>query len=318
MTVEVGGAGTLGVAFEATLGTYVPPVKWIPIRSESLEKMEGKVYRTNIRGLAGRSGVIQGYTHTEGDITFEVTSDVLPYFLYAARYTPVKTGAGAPFTYTFTPAHVAKASTTTGANRKTLSALVTRGGNPRGFVGLSVSQMVFTVEEGVLLCTASMFGTDEGAQSAGTPSWATSTVIGPGKVTLEIPTATPRADMDTFSLTINNNMSPANRLNGQRAAAYQNWGERETTLTCEADFDALVDIGVFNNQTIQAVTLKGIVGAGTDEVQIVLNATAYDSYAYPLASLGDVNRAAISMHAFHNTTDEHTITIKTSEDITLT
>lgn len=318
MTVEVGGAGTIGVAFEAALGTFVAPVKWIPVRSESLQKMEGKVYRTNIRGLAGRSGVIQGYTHTEGDITFEVTSDVLPYFLYAARTVPVKTGGPAPFTYSFTPAHVAKASTAAGANRKTLSMLVTRGGQPRGFVGLSVGQLAFTVDAGVLLCTASMVGTEEATQSSGSPTWAASTVFGPGKVTLEIPTATPRADMDTFSLTINDNLSPANRLNGQRAAAYQNWGERETTLTCEADFDTLTDFNVFNNQTIQAVTLKAINTALSDELAIVLNATAMDSYAYPLASLGDVNRASLAFHGFHNTTDEYTITVKTSEDVVIT
>lgn len=318
MTVEVGGAGTVGVAFEAVLGTYVVPVKWIPVRSESLQKMEGKVYRTNIRGLAGRSGVIQGYTHTEGDIVFEVTSDVLPYFLYAARYVPVKTGAMAPFTYTFTPAHVAKASTGAGAVRKTLSMLVTRGGNPRGFVGLSVGQMTFTVDAGVLLCTASMVGTDEGTQSTGTPAWAASTVFGPGKVTLEIPTATPRADMDTFSLAINNNLTPSNRLNGQRAAAYQNWGERETTLTCEADFDTLTDYNVFNNQTIQAITIKAINTALSDEMSIVLNASAGDSYAYPLASLGDVNRASLAFHAFHNTSDEHVITVKSNEDVVIT
>lgn len=108
MTVEVGGAGTLGVAFETTLGTYVAPAKYIPIRSESLTLAEGKVYRMNLRGKADPTGAIKGYFHVEGDITFEVTSDIMPYFLLASRAQVIRTSTSSPFTYVATPTHQAK------------------------------------------------------------------------------------------------------------------------------------------------------------------------------------------------------------------
>lgn len=315
MTVEVGGAGTLGIAFESVLGTYVAPMKYIPIRSESLRVAEDKQYRMNLRGLAGRSGALLSYTHVEGDIEFEVNPEFLPYFLYAARTTPVKSGAG-PFVYTFTPAHVAKATTAGGTTtRKTLSALVTRSGNPMGYSGLSVGQLAFTIDAGMLICTASMVGTTEAAQSAGSPTYTTVPPVSPGQVTLEIPTATVRADADTVSFTINDNLVAANRLNGLRSAAYQNWGERETTMDYEIDFDALTDYTAFRNGTFRTATLKGIVTPAVEQVIMTLNATAIDDAPVYLAGLGDVNRMAVSMHGFHNSGDEYTIAVTTAENI---
>jgi len=316
VTVEVGGAGSVGFAFESTLGTYVAPTKWIPIRSETLANPEDKVYRTNIRGVADRSGAIQGYVHVEGDIVFEVSSDILPYFMYAARVVPVKSGAG-PWTYTFTPAHVAKATTAGGTTtRKTLSILTQRGGNPMAYTGCSVGQLSLTVEGGVLVCTASMVGVNEAAQSPATPAWPTNAPFGPGKVTLEIPTSTVRGDADTFTLVINDNLVAANRLNGQRFAAYQNWGEREVTLSVETDFDVLTDFNAFVAQTLQAITLKAIGTPSSDELSIVLNAGVTDSYVVNLSSLGDVNRGVINYHGIYNTGDAYTVVCKTTENIT--
>lgn len=315
MTVEVGGAGTLGVGFEATLGTYIAPTKWIPIRSESLQKVEDKIWRTNIRGVADRSGAIQGYTHVEGDIEFEVTPESLLYFIYAMRVTCVKTGAG-PYTYTFAPAHVAKTTTATGAtNRKTLSMLINRGGNPRGYVGLSVGQLSLTVDNGLLMATATMIGTDEATQTAGTPTWPTTEPIGPGDVTLEVPTGTARGDADTFTFMINDNLTFANRLNGQRKAAYNNWGEREITWSYEFDYDTQTDYDAFIAQTIRSITMKGTLNAN-EEVTVVTAATASESHVTNLTSLGDVNRATVDAHAFHNTGDAFSIVVKTAENIT--
>ena len=128
MTIEVGGAGYLGVGFETTLGTFVAATKWIPIRSESLVVAEDKQYRMNLRGLADRSGALLSYTHVEGDIEFEVNPEFLPYFLYASRCSITKSGSG-PYTYVFTPAHVAKTTTAAGTTtRKTLSIIVQRSG----------------------------------------------------------------------------------------------------------------------------------------------------------------------------------------------
>src|SRR5438067_1784517 len=128
MPFDLAGNGALGVATETTYGTFTAPTKWIPIRSESLRKVENKIYRTNIRGLADRSGAIQGYYHIEGDITFEVTADSLVYFMYASRVVPAKGAlAGGGYPYTFTPASVASPTTAAGiAVRKSLSIQVNR------------------------------------------------------------------------------------------------------------------------------------------------------------------------------------------------
>ncbi len=316
MTVEVGGAGTLGVSFETALGTFVAPTKWIPIRSETLQKMEGKIYGSNIRGSADRTSATQGYTWIEGDITFEVRPEVLLYFMYASRVVPVKSGAG-PYNYVFTPAHVAKASTAAGAtNRKTLSMLIQRSGLPRGYVGLSVGQLAFTIEDGMLMCTASMVGTDEATQSAGTPTWPTTEVVGPGDVTLEIPTASARADADTFSLTINDNLVRQNRLNGQRKAAYQNWGEREVTLSTEIDYETLTDYNTFINQTAQEITIKGVAAAATEEVNITINTAIQDSHVVNLPGLGDVVRASMEYHAIAPSTAAYEVEIITAASVT--
>jgi hypothetical protein len=316
MTIEVGGAGWVGIGFETVLGTWVTPLKYIPIRSETLQVSENKQYRMNLRGTADRTGALPSYTHVEGDIVFEVNPEFLPYILYCARTTPAKTGSG-PFTYTFTPAHVAAATTATGVtNRHTASLTINRGSNFFGYVGCSVGQMVFsTDEDGMLLLTASVVGTTETNQAGPfTPTFTTTPPISPGQVTLEIPTATARSDARTANLTINDNLVPANRLNGSRSAAYQTWGEREITFTAEFDFNTLTDYNIFRAGTFQTATYKGINGAET--ATITLNATVMDAYPVNLAGLGDVNSAAVEMHAFFNTANAYTITVVTAEAIT--
>lgn len=319
MGVDIGGGGTLGVGLEVTLGTYAVPTKFIPIRSESLAVVEDKIYRMNLRASADRTGAVKGYTHVEGDIVFEVTPDVMPYFFYGARVVPARAFSAPTYTYTFTGASVAKPTTAASGvtNRRTLSLNILRSGKVFGYVGCVVSQLAFSIDNGLLMCTASMYGTDEAVQSAGSPSWSVIPVAGPGTLTLEYPTATTRVDVDTFSLTINDNATQANRLNGSRAAAYENWGEREVTFSYEADFDgaAFPDYTAFRAGTISPITFKAIVAGGTQEMTIVLNATAIDAYPVNLAGLGDVNRASISGHAFYNTTDAYTITVKTDEQV---
>jgi hypothetical protein len=281
-----------------------------------MQKVEDKIYRMNIRGTADRTGAIQGYTHVEGDITFECAPDLLLYFLYASRMTPVKTGAG-PYTYTFAPSFAAQTSTAAGAgNRKTLSMLITRSGLPRGYVGCSVGQLAFSLDNGLLMCTASVIGTDEATQTAGTPTWPVGEPVGPGDITLEVPTATARADAETFTLTINDNLTQAQRLNGQRKAAYATWGEREVTFGMDFDYSTLTDYTTFINQTNQAVSIKGIVTAATEEVTITLNGTFQDTHQVNLSSMGDIVRAHADYHAVAGALDAYTIVVKTAEIIT--
>jgi hypothetical protein len=281
-----------------------------------LELVEDKYYRRNIRATADRTGVLQGYNHVEGDVELEVTANEIVRLLYASRVTPAKSGVG-PFTYTFTPAGVAKTTTAAGAStRKTLSIHVERSGVIFGYVGCSVTQWAFTVDGGVLIATATIFGSDEAPQASAPPTWPTTIPFAPGKVTLEFPDATPRADVDTFNLTINDNGSAANRLNGTRKAAYITWGEREVTVSYEADFDNATDYNVYKNQTIQVLEVLGSNSATDDEISIKLNAVAIDAYPVGLSGFGDIVRTSINGHAFYNTTDAYTIVVKSTVDIT--
>ena len=317
MTLGIGGTGYMGLAVEATLGTSVPPTKFFPIRSESLQLMEDKIYRTNIRGVADRSGAVKGYTHIEGDVVFEVTSDVLVYFLYAARMKPTKTGAMAPFTYTFTGDHVANPSTAAGAtNKKTLSLYVERDAFPRTYAGCSVGQLAFSLDNGLWVCTASIMGLTEATATHVAGTFTASDPYGPGENQIQVPTATVRADADSFTLTVNDNLTPAFRLNGQQTPAYLVWGEREITAGLDIDYSALTDYNAFIAQTFQAITWKSINTAGTDEVDVLLNCAVTDSYQVNLGSLGDLTRAAVAYHGIYNTTDAALFTINTAEAIT--
>jgi len=272
----------------------------------------------NIRGVADRTGVVQGYRHAEGDISFEVTRKAMVYFMYAGRFTPAKSGSTPNFVYAFTPAHVAKTSTAASGPtaRRSLSILIQRSANPQAYVGVNVGQYAFTLEDGLLVCTASVVGFTEAAQSAGTPSFTADGAYGPGQVSLEIPTGSARSDIDTLSLTHNDNLTPRFNLTGSGIPAYNVWGEREITASFEVDFDTLADYTVFRNQTIQTLSLKAIISASNDEFDAVMGAQTFESFETGLGSIGDVNRAAVAMHAFYNTADSIVYTVKSNIDIT--
>ena len=316
MTLEVAGQGVVGVAFETTQNTYLAPTDFIPLRSETLELMEDKYYRLNIRGTADRTGALQGYKHVEGDVEFEVTADQLLRWMYASRVSIVKTGAG-PWTYTFAPVGVAKTSTGVGATvRKTLSVSCERSGVVFGYVGCSVVQHQFTVDGGVLIGTFSVIGSDEASQADLVPTWPTSIPYAPGKVVLEFPDASPRPDVDTFNITINDNGSPANRLNGSRGAAYITWGEREVTASYDMDFDNATDYNVFKNQTIQVLEILASNNVTNDEVSLKLNNCVVDTYPVSLSGFGDILRASINMHSIALVTDAYTMVVKSAVSIT--
>src|SRR5580765_5566120 len=312
MPFGLGGTGWLGVGFETTYGTWITPTVWLPIRSESLQKQEDKIYRTNIRGVADRTGAIQGYYHIEGDIEFEVNADVLLYFLYLGRFLPAKSGAG-PYVYTFTPTHIASPSTATGpATPKSGAVTIARNNRYFGYSGVNVARYSFRVEDGLMLCTASVIGLEETNQAGPfTPVYNSTTPFGPLYNRIEIPTATVRTDIDTFTLDIDDGGEAQNRIKttGGRAAAFMKWGEREVTLSMEHDFDALTDYNTFLNKTVQSITFKGSVGA-SNEVSFVVAATVVDSYEVGLSSLGDLTRATVQYHGYYGATDVVTIVDK--------
>jgi hypothetical protein len=320
VTVEIGGLGEFGWSYETTYGTFVPAANWIPIRSESLKTEEDRQYRMNLRGLADRQNPILSYTHVEGDVTFEVTRSAILPFLYAARMAPAKAGSDPDFVYTFTPANVVKPTTATGATtRKTLSIAVNRSGTQFQYAGCSVTGLNFSLDNGTLMCTASIFGLTEVTGSETAASFLTDQPYGPGKVTFNMaaPASSPRTDVDTVTININDNGGPENRIKAGRGPAFNRWGEREVTVSAEYDFDALTDYNAWIAATKFEVILNGEISDTNDEVTIKVNAAAHDDHDGPhLTNLGDLVRASVDMHGYYDTGNVYTITVKSNLDTT--
>src|SRR5690348_4193539 len=103
MGVGIGGGGFIGVAWETAPGTYTAPTKYLPILSETLSDAQATQWRRPIRQIVDYLGGVPGDVTISGDIEMEALVEGLIYFHSASRATGVKTGAGAPWTYTYTP-----------------------------------------------------------------------------------------------------------------------------------------------------------------------------------------------------------------------
>lgn len=314
----IGGSGLLGLAFEAVYGTWVPPTKFIPIRSESLTHSEDKQILTPIRGLATASKVKRGYTVEEGDIEFEVTSDVLIYFLYAARTAIAKTGAAAPFEYVFTPVAVVLPTTAVGAaTRKTLSIYIERAGEVFAYSGCTVTSVAFTIDNGDLICTAHVVGRDIDVTKAPVaPTFAAWNPFGPGTISFELPTGTARVDVDTFTITIDDGGEALNRIRGggARGPSYIRWGERVVSGTFDHDFLDLAEYNSFVNNSARGLTVVAE-HAADDRVEVRLSSLHTNGYPINLGGLGDLVRATVDFRAVYGGTNEYTITVDTTESV---
>lgn len=319
MALGIAGSGLIGLGFETTYGTYAAPTKFVPVRSESLTDSEDKQVLAPIRGLAVASKVKRGYKIIEGDIEFEVTSDVLPYFLYLARTTPARTGASAPYTYTFVPTSVVLPTTASGVtNRKTASIYVERAGQVFAYVGCSVTSVAFSFDNGDLICTVHVMGLElETGESAVAATFDTWTPFGPGDIAIEIPDDTARVDIDTMTVTIQDNGEALNRIkNTGRGPSYIKWGEREVSGTFDHDFSDMTEYNAFNNNSSRSMEILASHGA-SDEVSIALSSVITTSYPVTLSgALGDLVRASVDFRAVYSGSSEYTITIKTDEDVT--
>jgi hypothetical protein len=312
MSYGIGAGGIAGLAFETTAGTYVAPTKFFPFNSESLQKMQDTVWRRPIRNSASVIGAVPGNVHTEGDIQMEALSDVVPYFLYASRTTVTKTGAG-PYTYVIKPAPLA-----TPNSGRTLSITLVRNGVVFGYTGLVVSSFTFTIDNGLLQFNCSMVGSDESTQSSPTATWPTTTPFGAGQYTLEFPTGTPLEDFDTFTWTSEDNAEPQYRLRaaGARGAKFIKFGEHNSTLNVERDFQTRADYDAFVALTSQSLTLTASKGA-SESIALNLSAAIADTYAINLSGQGDLVRGTVSYQAVADATGiDYTITIICAQNIT--
>lgn len=318
MAVGIGASGFLGIAREAVgfPNVYVAPEKYILIRSEGLQYVQDTTWTRPLRGIADPYHAVPGNVRVEGDISFEVTSDQLPWLLFGAHGTMTKTTGTAPFTYTYVPNATATPSST-------LSITVVRNGVAFGYVGCVISSMEFSIDDGILVCSMSILGTDEASQTVPTPTYPEASPFGAGMYSMQIPTATQVFDCDSFTLSVEDGAEPQYRLQsgGARGARFIKFGERSITLSVERDFENRTEYDNYKALTRRSITLQAVKNATNDSVTFKTPAAIMDSYEIPgLSGQGDLIRASVSyMGVFDPSGGVQRaleIVIKTNEDIT--
>jgi len=298
MAAGIGAAGILGVAREATAGTWLTPAKFIPIRSESLAFAQDTIFTRPIRGVADIVHAVPGNATVEGDIEFEVTHDNLPWFLGAMRGDVVVTGTAPPYIYTFTPNAIGQKS----ATLTTLSITIVRNGIVFGYVNCVVGKLEISVDDGILIATVSILASDETVQAAPTASWPTDPPFGAGQYVIEIPTASQVYDVDGFTFSVDDGAEHAYRLRDDgRGAMFTKFGERSTEITVERDFDSRTDYDAFKALTAQAVHFRAEdPSTAANYIDIVCDAAIKDSYEVGLDGQGDLVRASITYQGIYD------------------
>lgn len=310
----IGASGFIGIALETTYGVYVPPTKFFPIDSESLQYQQATQYRTPIRQTADAIGVVEGDVHTEGDLSLDALVDVVPYFLLCARTSVTKTGtAPGPFTYKFVPTADAVA-------KKSMSITLIRNGQVFGYTGVIVSSFTFTLDNEVLKFQPSLIGSDEDTETVPTPTWPTTVPFGAGMYKVEIPTASQVFDTDKFDFKVDDNGAPVFRLKDTgRGAQFVQYGERTVEIDVDRDFLDRTEYETYKALTARDVKFTATQGA---DAQIIYHtpATIIDTHSLNLGGQGDLVRASITYRGvLDDTTGEsYDISVICQEDITVT
>jgi tail tube protein len=309
MGYGVGAGGIMGVALETVSGTYLAPTKFFPFNSESLTYQQDTNFRRAIRNSPDVNFAVPGNAHIEGDVEFDATDDVVPYFMNASRMDVVKTGAG-PYVYTGTP-------NANAVPAKTMSITVVRNGVVFGYTGCVVGSFTFGLDDGTMTYSASIVGADEATASAPTATWPTTTPFGMGQYSVEIPTATPVTDADTFEFQVEDNAEPQYRLKSTgRGANFIKFGEREVTLSLERDFQTRTDYDAFKALTSQSITISATKSA-TNLISILVPVAIKDTYEVNLSGQGDLVRASLEYQCMVGpATATYTLIAKTAENIT--
>jgi hypothetical protein len=309
MPAGIGAAGILGLAFEVTPGTYVAPTKFAPIRSESLAWKQDTIWRRAIAGTSDPLGAVAGNGSFDGDITMEALPDAVQYFLYAGRTSVAKTGAG-PYTYTTSP--TSNAQTTAG---RTLSLTIVRNGVTYGYTNCSVVKHSWTVDNGLLVVTFSIIGSDEATQTLPTATYSTQAPFGAGMYDLEIPTGTPVFDSDAFTFEVDDSGQQNYRLrNTGRGPAFASFGDRSTSMSMTRDFISRTEYDAFKALTSKSISFKAVNGA--DEIDFVMPASIADTYEVALTGTGDLIRATTKYMGVKASPAAYQVVVKTTENIT--
>lgn len=310
MAVGIGAAGIVGVAHEVTPGTYAAPTKYIPVTSESIQRIQEVNHRRHIKGVADVTDSVTGPARVEGRVTLDVREDILAFLLYGARMDVVKAGAG-PYTYTFSPSNEAEAP------NKTLSITVVRNNQVFGYVGCVVGSLNITTDNGVLIANLDILGRDEATQSAPTPTWPSTPLFGADAYTLEIPTSTPVTTIDNMNWTVDDNAEAVYRLGAATAAAYVKFGERSITASVNMDFEDKTQYDKFKAVTAEEIRFYAERAVGY-HVEIFTRSSIMSSYEIGIQNQGDLIRAAIEYQGVHDdgSGESYQIEIGTDENIT--
>jgi hypothetical protein len=325
----LGGGGSVGIAFETTMGTYVAPTVFVPVLSESLKYTEEKYYSEQIRQQTIVSDVKSGYYHVEGDIELEVDPNNIIHWLYASRHIIAKTGAG-PYEYKYTPGQQGSASTGAGATvAKTLSITVVRNGIVFGYTGCTVGSFEFMVEDGVLKATLNVLGLAETVQADPTESWSAPLLFGAEthNVYLAASAASPTfgavdVNFNGFTFRANYNAEAQNRIVAARSASYISFGITEAEIESELDFINRTDYDNMVNNTTRAIKLESCNGgatfaAATTAVRLQGNRVSYDAYDIGLEGMGDLIMAGFTGRCVGITAgDAYQIEVKSAVSIT--
>lgn len=306
MPAGIGGGGSVGVAFETTMGTYVAPTIFAPILNESLRYTEAKYYSEQIRQQSMHSDVKSGYYHVEGDIQLEVDPNNILYWLYGTRHNITKTGAG-PFNYVFTPSSAGSASTATGpTTSKTLSITIVRNNVVFGYTGCVLGGYEFMVEDGVLKATLNILGLAEAVQADPTEAFIAPVLYGADAHSIYLaasaaaPTfTTPDVNFNGFTFRANFNAEAQNRIVTQRSASYISYGITEAEIESELDFLTRTDYDNMVNNTTRAIRMLSLNGgatlaAATDGIKLQGNRVSYETYDIGLEGMGDLIMAGFT------------------------
>lgn len=336
MPAGIGASNYMAIVPEVTMGTYLPPTTagaiFVPFLTESLVYNETKYVSKQIRQSAVASEVAKGPYHVEGDITMEADTQFLPMLLYASRHTITKTGAAAPFTYTFVPSSAGSASSTVGLNQRTLSISVVRNGVGFGYGGCTLGSISFTVEDGVLRFTAAVRGLTETDPAAnGTPAWVNSKLLGADTMAVftdaagASPTFAAAAvvDFNGYTFEANHNPDPQNRIVRNRGAGYIKFGETEVTVNTELDFIDKSEYNNFKNSTYKAIRLEalgdGVTAFTTSDnaIRIDLNRAFYSEYTVDSGAMDDiVSASSVFTGVGVAGGSAYKISVKSTQDVT--
>lgn len=329
MPAGLGGGGSVGIALETVMGTYVPPTVFVPIMDEDFIYTESKYYSEQIRQTSIVSDVKSSYYHIEGPINMEADPRFLPYFLYCSRHSIAKTGAG-PYEYTFVPSSAGGASTAaSGAVPRTMSVTVVRNEVVFGYTGCVIGSFEFTIEDGIMLCNMEALGLAEATQANPTETWVASDLLGADahRIYLAASAAAPTfgaidVNFNGFTFRANHNAEAQNRIHAQRSASYISYGITEAEIESELDFIDRIDYDNMVANTTRAIKLESTNGgatyaAATSAVALQGNRVSYDAYDPNLEGMGDLIMADFTGRIIGIAGgDAYTIKIKSPTNIT--